>query len=97
MKHAGGQPGNRNAFKWTEEKAVQIMKDFIIWMEPKIEMVYCDYAREEKEKDVHKHNDRLSIFLKSQNLTISTINYLRTKYPSFVTEYERARIIQKSK
>lgn len=85
----GGQPGNKNAEKWTEPKALALAESLIEWMSPKIN---------EKGRDEHAANIYISDFLTLQNgLNKDTFNYLKDKFTSFSELLKRAKEIQELK
>lgn len=82
----GGQPNNKNAEKWTEEKAVALGEDLIEWL---------------LEKD-ENGNDKQNIFYKEflvmeKNLYAGVIDYLTDKFESFSNLIKRANEIQELK
>lgn len=83
----GGQPGNKNAEKWTEERALELGRDLIEWMAPKI-VKYTENGVE-KEYDANSKNLFYNYFLVNiKGLSKNLINDLCKKYPSF-KELER--------
>lgn len=85
-KKHGGQPGNRNAEKWTEEKALQLAYDLIDWL---------------NEKD-EEGNDKGNIFYEDflcieNDLYEDVIGYLCRKFNSFLDLIKRAKKIQELK
>ncbi len=89
----GGQPGNKNAEKWTEEKALNLANELIEWMLPKFED-----NKKGKKVDVHGANIFYEEFLIMHKKIYSTVlNYLEKKYESFSKTLKTARHIQKIK
>lgn len=81
----GGQPGNQNAAKWTEEKALNIAHDLINWM------------NEVDESGEDKGNIFFKEFLMKNDLYQDLIDYLCDKYMSFSELIKKAKEIQEYK
>lgn len=90
----GGQPGNKNAEKWTEAEAIKLADELIDWMCPKLEKD----EKTGKISDIHAANiwklDFLSIV---KRLPKDEINVLARKFPSFAKKTELADNIQEAK
>lgn len=93
-KKPGGQPGNKNAEKWTEVEAIKLADELIDWMCPKLEKD----EKTGKIVDLHAANiwklDFLSIV---KRLPKDEINVLARKFPSFAKKAELADNIQEAK
>lgn len=85
----GGQKGNKNAEKWTEEAALKIVNDLIKWLKPDVV----------GEMDQNEANIFVKDFLlfHTEGITRNQIQKLRKKYESFDALYARAREMQEVK
>jgi|GEM_PF-6537282 len=97
----GGQPGNKNAQKWTEEMALELGNALIEWIKPKY-MPDPNYKPEKggkpKTVDVHTLNVFFEKFLIIQrDLYPDVIRYLSETYESFSDLIEKAKKIQELK
>ena len=82
----GGQIGNKNAEKWTEEEALKLGNELIVWL---------------KEKD-EDGQDKGNIFFEEfliieKNMYRDLIDYLSSKFESFSELKKRAKEIQELK
>jgi hypothetical protein len=85
-KKGGGQPGNKNAEKWTEEKALKLGNDLIDWLSEKDE--------EGNEKGNIFYEEFLVI---ERKLYPDLTSYLSEKYLSFSDLIKKAKKIQELK
>lgn len=97
--------------KWTEEMALQIVNDLIIWLNPQYEKKTKEVDTGTKddegnpvmktiEYEVDIHADNLFVLAFTvyyPGVTESTIEYLRKKYKSFSDLYKHAKRIQEAK
>lgn len=88
-KKEGGQPGNKNAEKWTEHRAIELGEELIAWMRPSIN---------EKGRDVNAANIFVQDFLViHKGLYKDLLEYLAEKYESFSDLKKTAKEIQEAK
>lgn len=84
VKTGGGQIGNKNAEKWTEEEALKLGYELIDWLR--------------QETDGKNPNIFFSYFLMvNKKMHKGTINYLETKFRSFSDLIKTATLIQELK
>jgi hypothetical protein len=81
----GGQPGNKNAEKWTEGKAIDLGEKMIEWL------------REKDDEDNDKGNIFFREFLLDNDLYSDLVDYLCDKYKSFSDLIKKAKEIQEIK
>lgn len=81
----GGQPGNKNAEKWTEEKAIELGNRLIEWMNEK----------DDNGKD--KGNIFFKEFLMQNDVYQDLIEYLGDKFKSFSDLIRKAKQLQELK
>ena len=97
----GGQYNNKNAEKWTEEKALKLGKELIEWMSPKfiIEEYYDKQGElKEKIKDIHSLNIYWQEFVYiKKSIDPDIFSYLNKKFRSFSELKKKADLIQESK
>ena len=87
-KEHGGQPGNKNAEKWTEERAVALGEELIVWLKPLME----------NGKDKHAANIFINDFLTiHKGVYKDLVDYLSDKFTSFSELKKRAFEIQETK
>jgi Holliday junction resolvase len=90
----GGQPGNKNAEKWTEEKAMELANAMLEWMRPK-------WERDEKSgkmKDRHSGHIYFNRFLYIENdYPHDVLDYLEGKFYSFSATLKKLKKIQEVK
>jgi hypothetical protein len=92
----GGQYNNKNAEKWTEEKALELANELIEWMRPKLEQ--REIKGELRTIDVNQYNFYYSYFLLiHKRYCINTIKYLEDKYKSFREAIKTAHKMQELK
>ena len=97
-RNVGGQPGNKNAEKWTEEKALVLGKELIEWMMPKNVKIKDKSGNEIGERDMHLSNIFWQDFIcLHKGLNKNTMNYLRDNFESFSDLYDQALNIQEVK
>jgi hypothetical protein len=94
-KKEGGQPGNNNAVKWTEEIVIELGKDLIEWLMPK-------YIQDPKNKneltDDHAGNIFFEKFLVvEKDLYPHAITYLKDNFKSFLQYLKKAKKLQEMK
>jgi len=93
-KNEGGQPGNKNAEKWTEELALQLGNELIEWLSPKLETD----KNTGKTVDIHAANifkiEFLAIY---KRLHKDIIGDLAAKFRSFADLIKIADNIQEAK
>jgi len=76
----GGQPGNKNAEKWTSEKVEKIGKDLLKWFDESPTNIF--YSKFLLTLDYEDRVDRM------------TLTYLRAKFDSFSSVMDMAKEIQ---
>lgn len=84
----GGQPGNTNACKWTEEKALKVGSDLISWLRKSHKNIYFEdflYV----ENAFYKNEDKKGVVYYPE-----LISYLSNKYLSFLNLIKIAEKIQ---
>jgi hypothetical protein len=93
-KTGGGQPGNKNAEKWTEEKAIGLAERLIEWLSPKFE----DKNGNIVGYDVHEKNIFFRYFLIFEAHCGNTIiAEMSKKFESFSKLIEIAKEMQQQK
>jgi hypothetical protein len=91
--HKGGQPGNINAEKWTEEKALSLGRELIEWLNKPPEFKLNNKGT----YSFYRANIFHKYYLTSNGYDDDTITYLSKKFPSFSELIKRAKIIQECK
>jgi hypothetical protein len=89
----GGQPGNKNAEKWPEEKALKIAAGLIRWLRPKKQIL-----KDGKTIDAHAANifyEEYIVIIKG--LYPDFIGNMCEKFNSFSDLIKKAKAIQKIK
>lgn len=89
----GGQPGNKNAEKWTEEKAIRIANGLIRWLRPKKKVL-----KDGKVTDTHAVNifyEEYIVIIKG--LYPDFIGNMCEKFSSFSDLIKKAKKIQEIK
>jgi hypothetical protein len=90
----GGQPDNKNAEKWTEEKALKLANDLINWQNEPPVYSYDQYNNPIK---LIKANLYYKYFLTSNGYCMDLIGNLSEKFKSFSELINRSKQIQESK
>jgi hypothetical protein len=78
-KGEGGQPGNRNAEKYTEEKAMKIANGLLEWLKPKL----VDAPDGAGKVDVHAENILYEQYLLGEGLHPNITSNLSSRFESF--------------
>ena len=91
----GGQPGNKNAEKWSEEKALKVADDLIEWLKEPIEYEYL--GQNSNTRVIKKANLYFKYFLAQEGFYDELIDHLSEKYKSFSKKIKKAKSIQEGK
>jgi len=89
---AGGQPGNKNAEKWTEEKALEIGNSLIAWLKVEPEIIKTLNGRQIENINLYKIE-----FLSRNGFTKDLIRDLCSRFISFHDLIKEADEIQEAK
>ena len=90
----GGQPGNKNAEKWTEEIALELGQGMVEWLRPK----YVKDKKTGKTTDLHASNFFYEDYvINEQDLHPNIIGYLSKKFDSFYELEKKAMKVQELK
>lgn len=96
----GGQIGNKNAEKWTEEKATDLGNELLAWLMEDIELTDVDNPEECEVKLPKRPSDNIfweDFLIIHNNLSRNIINYLCNKFESFRETIKKANEIQELK
>lgn len=93
-KKEGGQPGNTNALKWTEEKALQVAEELLVWLAEKPKFHFDEKGNPQK---LLQANIFFRYFLAQKDLDQDLIAYLMEKYKSFAEKIKKAKFLQETK
>lgn len=84
----GGKAGNKNAEKWTEQKALDIAHGLIIWLNKKPTI---------RKRNISKINLFIIDYLAENGFAKELIRDLSKKYKSFYKLIQKAKTIQEAK
>jgi hypothetical protein len=90
-----GTIGNKNAEKWTEEKALQLAEKLIDWLNQPIDFEYL--GQKDSSRVINNINIFYEEFLIKNDFNDETISYLCKKFESFSVLIKKAKKIQETK